>query len=86
MVWGFTAKSCLDDTAVNSLLYLRTLEVFLCNLNLQMPMVSLQNHPLKLVSVFLVGNEMVIQPVKIFSAVREKKYIVSWQMQLPSKK
>lgn len=51
-----------------------------------MSMVSLQNHPLKLVSVFLVGNEMVIQPVKIFSAVQEKKYIVSWQMQLPSKK
>lgn len=86
MVWGFIAKSCLDGTAVNSLLCLRALEVFLCNLNLQMSMVSLQNHPLKLVSVFLVGNEMVIQPVKIFSAVQEKKYIVSWQMQLPSKK
>lgn len=49
-------------------------------------MVSLQNRPLKLVSAFLVGNEMVIQPVKIFSAVQEKKYIVNWQMQLPSKK
>lgn len=36
-------------------------------------MVSPQNPPLKLVSVFLAGNEMVIQPVKIFSAVWEKK-------------
>lgn len=34
MVWGFIAKSCLDGTAVNSLLCLRALEVFLCNLNL----------------------------------------------------
>lgn len=51
-----------------------------------MSMVSLQNHPLSLVNVFLVGNEMVIQPVKIFSDVGEKKYIVNWQMQLPSKK
>lgn len=38
-------------------------------------MVSLQNHPLKLVSVFLVGNEMVIQPVKIFPGAGEKNIL-----------
>jgi len=49
-------------------------------------MVSLQNHPLKFDNVFLAGNEMVIQPVKFLSGVGEKKYVVNWQMQLPSKK